>query len=66
MLPNTINEVIADDLYKQIRWLSIKNKTLVMGYLLERIIGEKVYEHHGFKRLWEKYEKSKLPKTTRV
>lgn len=59
MEQETLNKEIANDLYKQINWLSLKNKVFVAGYLMEKIIGEKVFKHHGFLRLWRKYEKSK-------
>lgn len=60
LLPVKLNEQIADDLYKQIKWMPLKNKVFVIGYLIEMILNEDPLEHHGFKRLWEKYEKSKL------
>lgn len=60
MLPNTMNEVIANDLYKQIKWLSLKNRVFIIGYLIELALNHEPLEHHGFKRLWEKYEKNKL------
>ena len=55
-----LNKKIAEDLYKQIRFLSLKDKTFIAGYLMEMLIDQKVFDHHGFKRLWNKYEKSKL------
>lgn len=56
---DSLNKQIAEDLYKQINWLSIMNKTFIIGYLLEKVIGEKVFDHSGFKRLWAKYENNK-------
>jgi hypothetical protein len=56
---DNINKEIAEDLWKQINWLSLKNKTFIISYLLEKVVGEKLFEHHGFKRLWENYEKHK-------
>jgi hypothetical protein len=57
---DSINQEVAEDLWKQIKWLLLKNKTFIIAYLLEKVVGEKLFEHHGFKRLWEKYEKSKI------